>query len=181
MNRWQAIAAVVACVGMVEPTMGMSNAERKQKVEEIDRSLLIDAVAEEQVRHPKGRGPYEVVVFTRPRCPWCQKLHAQRGRYAKRGIRIRYAPSGNHESRQRMARIWCAPNRMEAMTRAKKGRELPRCNDGGRAHMEVRRLSQLGWEMGVKGTPSWIMPDGSIVQGLRSAREMADRLRRMVE
>lgn len=182
MNVLQTVVAGVVGLALAGPAWAVGNEERKELLRMIAPATLIEAVPHEQVKHPRGRLPYEVVVFTRPGCPGCRKVHSQRDRYAQQGIRIRYAPIGNNnESRRWMSRIWCAENRREAMTRAKRNKRLPRCNDGGRSYRLVARLNDIGYEMGVRSTPTWILPNGAMVRGVRTPRKMVEFMRRMRE
>ncbi|MEZ5580319.1 MAG: thioredoxin fold domain-containing protein [Candidatus Competibacteraceae bacterium] len=57
--------------------------------------------------------------------------------------------------------VWCAADRREAMTQAKRGENIERktCDNPVQAQYE------LGQKLGVRGTPSMILEDGTMIPG----------------
>jgi thiol:disulfide interchange protein DsbC len=66
------------------------------------------------------------------------------------------------ESWEKAVAVWCSPNRNDAMTRAKKGEKIgsPKC-----ASNPVAKDYELGRDVGLRGTPAIVMPDGDLLPG----------------
>jgi thiol:disulfide interchange protein DsbC len=65
------------------------------------------------------------------------------------------------DSYQKAVAVWCADNRQEALTRAKRGEEIPRktCDN------PVKAQYDLGLALGIRGTPSIILENGGMLPG----------------
>jgi thiol:disulfide interchange protein DsbC len=114
---------------------------------------------------PPARPDYVVTVFTDVDCAYCRQLHSQIKEYNAKGIAIRYASfprSGlDTPSYYKAEAVWCAADRKAALTKAKLGDKVPlvACDN------PVAREYQLGYELGVRGTPSMVLPSGELVEG----------------
>jgi thiol:disulfide interchange protein DsbC len=113
-----------------------------------------------------------ITVFTDVTCPYCVKLHNEIGQLTQAGIKVRYlafpragVPSGAYDQ---MVSVWCADDPQKAMTDAKAGRpvEPQRCDNPVAEHFEMGQL------VGVGGTPTIILEDGSIIGGYVPAKEL---------
>ena len=124
---------------------------------------------------------YHVTVFTSAACPTCRALHGRLADYAKAGIAIRYAAGGKPGGNlwEANERVWCAADRKAAMNEGKAGRgaykalpEVEGCDDGVlKVHRAVLK------SMGVRAVPTWILPEGTKVEGAKSPKDMLRRLR----
>ncbi len=119
-----------------------------------------------------------VTVFTDIDCGYCRKLHSEIGEYNDAGIAIRYvfyprAGLGSDSYRKAEA-VWCAADRKAALTNAKTG--APMTGDRHDCANPVTRDWQLGQELGLRGTPMMILPDGEVVNGYVPAQQLAMRL-----
>ncbi|HSW14050.1 MAG TPA: DsbC family protein [Solimonas sp.] len=126
---------------------------------------------------PSGKPKHVVTVFTDIDCGYCRKLHAEISEYNAAGIAIRYvfyprAGLGSDSYRKAEA-VWCASDRKAAMTHAKAGAPVvgPTSCDN-----PIAREWQLGQELGLRGTPMLILPDGEVVNGYVPAQALAARL-----
>src|SRR5271167_2267705 len=93
------------------------------------RVALINAVPESQMVIFSPPNPkYTLTVFTDVDCQYCRKLHSEIAELNRLGIRVRYMffpRSGpGTESWRKAEVVWCSPNRLEALTRAKLGAVL---------------------------------------------------------
>jgi len=108
---------------------------------------------------------YIVSVFTDIDCGYCRKLHSEIDSYLARGIEIRYLAyprSGlNTPSYFKAVTAWCSKDRQQALTVAKTGAEIKyqTCDNPVAEHMAVAR------KVGVTGTPTLILSDGSMLPG----------------
>ncbi len=135
------------------------------------RSALLAGVPESQtiIFGPRD-AKYTVTVFTDIDCGFCRKLHNEVPKYNELGIRVRYLfypRSGpNTESWNKAVSVWCAKDRNDALTRAKRGEQIPEARCG---KTPVERDFEIGQEMVVTGTPAIVLPNGDMVSGYRSA------------
>lgn len=131
------------------------------------REKAIEAVGEGNmvVFTPEGVVKHTVTIFTDIDCGYCRKMHSQMADYNKGGIKIRYLlfprEGINSESYNKAVAVWCADNRQEAMTKAKRGENVERktCDNPVKAQYE------LGQKLGVRGTPSLILESGEMIPG----------------
>ena len=125
---------------------------------------------------PEGTAKYTVTVFTDIDCGYCRKMHSQMADYNKEGIKIRYLlfpREGLHsESFNKAVSVWCADNRQEAMTKAKRGEtvENKTCDNPVQAQYE------LGQNIGVRGTPSMVLDNGEMLPGYVPPTQLAQML-----
>jgi thiol:disulfide interchange protein DsbC len=126
---------------------------------------------------PKGRKPRHVVhVFTDVDCSFCRRLQREMPRYNELGIEVRYLAfprSGpDTPSYHKIVSVWCADDPLDAMTRAKAGEAIPvkSCPNPVLDHME------LGIQIGVRGTPTFVLGDGTTLPGFVSPDRLAEYL-----
>jgi len=135
------------------------------------RSALLATVPESQMLVFSPKDPkYTVTVFTDIDCGFCRKLHSEMAKYNELGIRVRYMfyprTGPNTESWEKANAVWCAQNRNDAMTRAKRGEDIKSAKCG---QTPVERDYELGRDMAVTGTPAIVLSNGEMVQGYRAA------------
>lgn len=120
---------------------------------------------------------YTVTVFTDVDCTYCRKLHSEMAQYNDLGIRVRYLfyprTGPDTESWGKAEAVWCARDRNDALTRAKKGEVIrsAKCDAS-----VVRRDYQLGQDSGLRGTPAIVMPDGEMLAGYLPPAMLLKRL-----
>lgn len=128
---------------------------------------------------PKKPDPRRVVtVFTDVDCGYCRKLHREMNDYLAKGITIQYAfypRSGpNTDSFRKAEAVWCADDRQKAMTQAKQGAPLTEADSS--CANPVAQEYALGAELGLRGTPMLILPDGEVINGYMPAAALAQHL-----
>ena len=131
------------------------------------RGAALNSVDEKDmvVFAPEGAVKHTVTVFTDIDCGYCRKMHSQIAAYNKEGIKIRYLlfprEGVGSESFNKAISVWCADNRQDAMTKAKRGDTMDRktCDNPVQAQYE------LGQKIGVRGTPSMILENGEMLPG----------------
>ena len=115
-------------------------------------------------------------VFTDTTCPYCRKLHAEVPQLQAAGISVRYLPfprggRGSQGDRELRA-VWCDTDPVQGMHLAKTQSTIPK-NDGNcDAANAVASGYQLGNEVGVRGTPAIVLPNGTMIQGYRPYRDL---------
>ena len=142
------------------------------------RGGAIEAVGENNmvIFAPEEPAKHTVTVFTDIDCGYCRKMHSQIAAYNKEGIKIRYLwfprEGIGSESYNKAVAVWCADNRQEAMTKAKRGENVePKSCDN-----PVQAQYELGQKLGVRGTPSLILESGEMVPGYVPPTQLAQML-----
>jgi len=125
--------------------------------------------APKKVRHT-------ITVFTDIDCGYCRKMHNEIDTYLKEGIRVRYLsmPRAGLDSPSytKAVAVWCAKDRKDALTRAKKDEAVePKTCDN-----PVKEEMQLAQEVGVSGTPTIITDTGRLLPGYVPAAHLAQML-----
>jgi len=120
---------------------------------------------------------YSVTVFTDVECAYCRRLHSQINDYMANGIKVRYLlyprnGPGSH-AWATSEKVWCAADRANALTLAKLDRkfETQSCD----ASM-VQHHYLLGRDVGLTGTPSIVLDDGTLIGGYVPPDQLRARL-----
>lgn len=124
----------------------------------------------------KGDEKARVTIFTDIDCGYCRKLHGEVPRMNELGISVSYlafprAGVGS-PSYDKLVNVWCADDRLDAMTQAKAGKVVPTkvCEN------PVAAEYSLGNKLGVTGTPAIVLGDGALVPGYVPAEQLAQGL-----
>jgi thiol:disulfide interchange protein DsbC len=142
------------------------------------RELLGNIPENEMIVFAPKDAKHFVTVFTDIDCGYCQRMHTQIAEYNRLGIGVRYllyprAGPGS-EAWEKAERVWCADNRRDALTRAKRGEKIksPKCQAG-----VIARDYALGEQLSVRGTPSIILASGELIPGYLPPAGLANALR----
>jgi len=145
------------------------SAARKQAVDQVGEDRMV-IFAPDKPKHT-------VTVFTDIDCGYCRKLHREIDSYLKAGIRVRYlfyprAGEGSASFKEAVS-VWCADDRLQAMTDAKAGKPVAAktCENPVIDHM------QLGESIQISGTPAIVLESGDLVPGYVPADRLAAMLR----
>jgi thiol:disulfide interchange protein DsbC len=151
--------------------------EKKNLTEDRESEARLNALAKvgnaNMVAFRPKTPKHLVYVFTDIDCGYCRKLHSEMDQYQKENIEIRYlffprAGKGS-ESYKKAVSVWCAKDRNEALTKAKKGENIERkeCDNPVDEHMA------LGDAMGASGTPMIVTEKGGILPGYVPAAQLS--------
>ena len=137
-------------------------------------AALGEVAAEDQIVFPAdGETLAHITVFTDVSCFYCQKLHREVPELNRRGVEVRYLAyprqGPGSEGFRQLATAWCAEDRQDTLTRLKNRETL---DDNVCPGNPVASQFELGREVGVRGTPAIIMPNGAMVPGYRPADEL---------
>ena len=145
------------------------NELRSNAIAAIDKGNMV-------VFSPEKPAKHAVTVFTDIDCGYCRQLHREMASYNDQGIEIRYLmfPRAGvaSPSYSKAVSVWCASDRNDAMTRAKRGESIASksCTN------PVSKHYKLGQSLGIRGTPSMILEDGRMVPGYVPASRLAQML-----
>lgn len=145
-----------------------------------DRLLALKGLKSDEVIEFAPKAPfatkYTVTVFTDVDCHYCQMLHSQVADYNAQGIAIRYAffpRSGpNTDSWKKAEAVYCSTDRRAALTKAKQGGSVTAKNCAN----PVEKEYALGEQLGIRGTPMLILPNGDLVAGYLPPKQLAAKL-----
>jgi thiol:disulfide interchange protein DsbC len=148
---------------------------------QIRGSLLTGLDGSKQITFSPENPKYDLLVFTDIDCGYCRKLHDQMAEYNEQGIAIHYLafPRAGIGSKayDKYVSVWCADDQQAALTLAKGGGEPEPmvCPN------PIAEQYSLGKELGVTGTPSMLMTDGSMIPGYVPPAQLRQRLDQMAE
>ncbi|ETX10151.1 protein-disulfide isomerase [Marinomonas ushuaiensis DSM 15871] len=138
------------------------------KIEALPESDMIVYKAENEKAH--------ITVFTDVDCVYCRMLHKEVPQLNDSGVTVRYLAyprSGiGSESYQKMVSVWCSDNPKKWLSEAKLGEAIPE----NKCVNPVADQYNLGGEIGVRGTPSIVLGDGTLLPGYLPAVELVKRL-----
>ena len=104
-------------------------------------------------------------VFTDVKCAYCRIFHSEVQSYLDEGISVFYYAfprDGNlSDSYDDMNNAWCSRDKNESLTRLKLGEKI----DDSKCDSPVERHFLTGRLIGVTGTPTIILDDGSMLTG----------------
>jgi len=113
-----------------------------------------------------------ITVFTDTSCGYCVKLHREIAQIVAGGVKVRYLgyPRAGLNSRsfKTLVSIWCAGNPQQTMTDAKMGLPIKTRT----CQTEIGRHIAAGKQIGVRGTPTIVLQDGTVVPGYVTARKL---------
>ncbi len=146
------------------------------------RLSLISAIPESEMLIFGPKNPlYTITVFTDVDCAYCRKLHSEMAELNRLGVRVRYMfyprTGPNTESWKKAEAVWCAPNRNDALTRAKAGAPLDMSKTCDAT--PVAREYALGQSLGVRGTPAIVTEKGDYIAGYMPPRELVQQIKDM--
>lgn len=125
------------------------------------------------------KGSKKLYVFTDPDCPYCQKGHAELKQLANIApdvaIYIMLFPLPMHPNAYDKARVVLETKSLELLDKAFEGKDVPKPkNESSKAAID--EIIKFANANGISGTPTLVMPDGSIQVGMRDAQSMKQML-----
>ncbi|ULQ46760.1 DsbC family protein [Flagellatimonas centrodinii] len=177
--RWGTEFAYVTADGqhvvygdLLDLQTGEALTERSRKAM---RLALLDELGDDNMIRFVPDGAQNVItVFTDLDCGYCRKMHREIDDYNQAGIGVRYVfypRSGpGTDSFRKAETVWCADDRKAAFTSAKAGKPVAGPSD---CDNPVLQEYQLGKEIGLRGTPLIVLPDGEVVNGYVPAPTLA--------
>lgn len=121
-----------------------------------------------------GERKHVITVFTDINCPYCRKFHEGIEAMNAAGIEVRYVLLSilGPDSAAKAKAVWCAPNRMMALTEAKQGKEL----EAGECQHPLERHKELAQKLGINATPTIVSSHGTLIGSYVPPAELLLRL-----
>ncbi len=138
------------------------------------RAKALSAAREDQMIIFSPANPkMTVTVFTDVDCGYCRKFHSQIAELNKAGVRVRYVPfprtGPDTESWRKAESVWCASDRKDALTRAKRGEEVKSKNCGDAT---IKAGFTMGEDFGLEGTPAIYTQSGEYIGGFLTPEQL---------
>lgn len=171
------IQGVVVDVDKLEQVMAhKSDLPQPKQVTSVDISTIPvnHAVI---IGNPKGSK--KLFVFTDPDCPYCRKGHVELKKLAgidpDVAIHIMLFPLPMHPGAYDKSRVVLETRSLELLDRAFEGKEVPKPGkeNSKKAIDEIIKFANAN---GISGTPTMILPDGTIQVGMRDAETLKKML-----
>jgi thiol:disulfide interchange protein DsbC len=160
--------ALIGEVYDLEQGRSMSSIRQSAKARELIDKIPLD----EMVVFGNGRSKAHITVFTDVNCSYCRRLHQDVPGLVESGLEVRYIafPRRGIDSPDYtdLVSVWCADDQQEAMNTAKSGGEVEQkdCDNPVADHYRI------GVEVGVSGTPTIILADGTVLAGYRPPSDL---------
>ncbi len=152
--------------------------EDQSLVEDRKQSLAAVKTADMVVFPATGKKKGTVYIFTDVDCGYCRKLHKEMPEINKLGIEVRYLAFPRSGPGTPLAvgmnNVWCAPDRLQAMTDAKAGKKAPAAPANCKSPVDAQYA--LGVKLGVRGTPAIFSEEGLQLGGYVPAADLAKAL-----
>jgi thiol:disulfide interchange protein DsbC len=154
---------------LTEPVL---NDARKRAISKVPESLML-------VYEPKGEAKYTITTFTDIDCPYCRRMHAEIDELNDAGVRVRYMlfprSGANTPSYHKAVSVWCAKDRLEALTLSKAGQQIEAktCENPVDQHMELAQV------LGLSGTPMTVAANGEVIRGYVAPKVLVERLAKL--
>jgi thiol:disulfide interchange protein DsbC len=144
---------------------------RADGIKTLNKDDMISYVAPEETA--------EVYVFTDITCGYCRKLHRHIEEYMDSGVTVHYLafPRGGPTTKAAaaMRHIWCAEDRLQALTDAKLNEKVSDA-ELGECAKPVDEQYPLGLKFGVRGTPAIYTSEGKQLGGYLPPKDLLKRL-----
>ena len=129
------------------------------------------------IGNPKGSK--KLYVFTDPDCPYCRRGHSELKKLAQIApdvaIHIMLFPLPMHPAAYDKSRAVVETMSHDLLDKAFEGKELPKpAKEGSKAAID--EIVKFANANGISGTPTMVMPDGTIQVGMRDAETMKKML-----
>jgi thiol:disulfide interchange protein DsbC len=119
-----------------------------------------------------------VTVFTDIDCSFCRRFHNQIAEINKAGVRVRYMmyprTGPGTEAWRKAEAVWCATDRRDALTRAKRGEPLKTKSCAEAESLKTQWA--FGEDLGVEGTPAIFTQTGDYIGGFMTPDQLVQTI-----
>ena len=148
--------------------------EGKIMAEQVQKTDFNKLPTQDAVKIVRGDGSRKVAIFSDPDCPYCKQLENNIANLTNVTIYLYLFPLEqlHPQAKAKAVGVWCAPDRAKAWD------GLMRRNEAvsGQCDNPIDRNVALAESLGINGTPTVILPDGSIIPGAPSSAKLDQML-----
>lgn len=148
----------------------------QQRFAEVNRIDVSRLPLNDALKVVHGNGRRKLVVFSDPRCPYCHRLEETLKDVNNVTIYTFLYPVLGPDSVSKAKTIWCARSREQAWTAWMLDRKEPQAAPCDTSVLDRNRA--LGERLGVTGTPTVVLADGSRLPGAVPADQLEKALAR---
>ena len=125
------------------------------------------------------KGSKKLYVFTDPDCPYCQKGHVELKKLTKIApdvaIYVMLFPLPMHPGAMDKSRTVLETMNLDLLDKAFEGKEIPKPKHESSKNA-IDEIIKFANANGISGTPTMVMPDGTIQVGMRDAQALKNML-----
>lgn len=125
------------------------------------------------------KGSKKIYVFTDPDCPYCRKGHAELKKLVKIApdvaIYVMLFPLPMHPGAYDKSRAVLETKSPDLLDKAFEGKDVPKPAKES-SKKAIDEIIKFGNANGISGTPTMVMPDGTIQVGMRDAETLKQML-----
>lgn len=121
------------------------------------------------IKSVKGTGARKIAVFADPNCTYCKSFEGELAKIDNLTVYTFMIPILSEDSRKKAAAIWCSPDRAKAWRKTLLEDKAPEKSPGCDATSVLDQNLALSSQLGIHGTPTYLLPDGSITPGAAPA------------
>jgi thiol:disulfide interchange protein DsbC len=146
---------------------------------ELNRLHLSEIPQDRVIKIVKGKGTLKFAVFEDPDCPFCRQMEAKLADFDDYTAYILLFPITDlHPQAEAIAhRIWCSDDPSAAWQGYMRSKTLPA--DGKSCATPIETLRKLADKHRVTSTPTLVLPDGELLEGLPPLSVLRAKLIRM--
>jgi thiol:disulfide interchange protein DsbC len=150
--------------------------ERFQKMNKVDVSSIS---LDNAVRIGKAKAGKRVIVFDNPDCPHCARLHEEIKKVVEKdgnvAFYVKILPGSNPLTIDKARAVVCSGS-AKVLEDVFAGKSVPPAPEGcGREILE--ETVRLADRLGIRGTPTLVLPDGTVSSGYRDADALMAQLK----
>lgn len=148
--------------------------EGKIMAEQVAKTDFKALPLKDAIKIVRGDGSRKLAIFSDPDCPYCKQLENNIANLTNVTIYLYLFPIDqlHPQAKAKSVGVWCATDQVKAWDGLMRRNEVPT----GQCENPVDRNIALAETMGINGTPTVILPDGSIIPGAPSAAKLEQML-----
>ncbi len=148
--------------------------EGKIMAEQVAKTDFKALPLKDAIKIVRGDGSRKLAIFSDPDCPYCKQLENNIANLTNVTIYLFLFPIDqlHPQAKVKAVGVWCATDQVKAWDGLMRRNEVPTAQ----CENPVDRNIALAETMGINGTPTVILPDGSIIPGAPSAAKLEQML-----
>lgn len=149
--------------------------EGKIMAEQVAKTDFKALPLKDAIKIVRGDGSRKLAIFSDPDCPYCKQLENNIANLTNVTIYLYLFPIDqlHPQAKAKSVGVWCATDQVKAWDGLMRRNEVPT----GQCENPVDRNIALAETMGINGTPTVILPDGSIIPGAPSSAKLEQMLK----
>lgn len=146
-------------------------AELLETLNKIDISTL---PIDDSIKIVHGSGERKLYLFSDPDCPYCKRLEKELQKLKNVTIHTFLYPIDelHPQAADKSHLIWCAKDREEAWKALMQQGTTPVANSREDCQSPIERNVRLAKRLGIEGTPTMILENGTFAQGFMQVSEL---------